>query len=259
MAPAEEACRDWEELRQARYVYKNNVWNKGTITDYEQCVMRRVVDGEDQYGWRWRWPYQGPSVAALSPDANYHQPGHEVRAYPEVVHGKGPWDTLSTMSNLPLRVSEVRQIRVDYESYLAAEGDYNLAFSMWLTSDTPGTPEGVSHEIMIWVDRTDWAPGGPEDHVAEVEIDGSEYALFVRQNANDPDAHASLVGQKYIAFAKYTDQFSGTLNLEKFLEYLVEYGHIPGDHYVNDVELGNEVLDGSSGVFWLKSFDVQVR
>ena len=39
----------------------------------------------------------------------------------------------------------------------------------------------------------------------------------------------------------------------------MEHGHIPGDHYVNDVELGNEVLDGSSGVFWLKSFDVQVR
>ena len=76
---------------------------------------------------------------------------------------------------------------------------------------------------------------------------------------DDPDAHASLVGQKYIAVAKYTGQFSGTLNVEKFLEYLVEHGHIPDDHYVNDVEVGNEVLDGSSGVFWLKSFDVQAR
>ena len=56
-----------------------------------------------------------------------------------------------------------------------------------------------------------------------------------------------------------SDQFGGTLNLETVLEYLVERGHIPADHSVNDVELGNEVLDRSSGVFWLKSFGVQFR
>ena len=83
VAPAEEACGDWEELRHARYVYKNNVWNKGAITGYEQCVMRRVVDGEDQYGWRWSWPYQGFTAAALSPSVNYHEPGIGV---PECGH-----------------------------------------------------------------------------------------------------------------------------------------------------------------------------
>ena len=131
---------------------------------------------------------------------------------------------------------------------MAADGDYNLAFDLWITNDNPPTPEGTTHEVMIWVDRTDWAPSGPEHHVAEVEIDGSEFGLFVRENPR----------WRYIAFAKYTDQFSGTLHLDRFLDYLVEHEIVPDDHYLAVVELGNEVLEGE-GEVWFKTFEVQVR
>jgi len=256
VAAAEERCGDWDTFDFPSHVYKNNVWNKGNVRGYEQCVMRRVVDGKDEYGWRWRWPRNRRT--------------HEVRGYPEVIHGRSPWDTRPTASRLPLPVSQVRQIRVDFDAYMAAEGDYNLAFSMWLTSASaarrPASDDGCAicelpdlHEIMIWVDRTDWAPSGPEHHVAEVEIGGSEYGLFIRQNVRNPDAHPSLVGQTYIGFAKYTDQFEGTIHLDEFLDYLLEHGHIPDDLYVYNVELGNEVKDGSSGELWLKTFRVDVR
>ena len=46
---------------------------------------------------------------------------------------------------------------------------------------------------------------------------------------------------EYIAIAKYTDPHRGALNFEKFLKYPVEHGHIPDDHYVNDVELGKSI------------------
>ena len=183
VAPAEEVCRDWEELGEGGYVYVNNVWNKGSIVDYEQCVMRRVVDGENQYGWRWRWPSQSPAVAAAaqslpsrfsSPIGQHHTPNHEVRAFPEVRYGHHP-HSVPTTPDLPVQISAIRQLRVDYEAYMAADGDYNLAFDLWITNDNPPTPEGTTHEVMIWVDRTDWAPSGPEHHVAEVEIDGSEF------------------------------------------------------------------------------------
>ena len=265
--PAEEACVDWDVIQVSDYDYVNNVWNKGNIVGDEQCVMRRVVGGETQYGWRWNWPYQGEGGALATSGLTselpfvlpfYHAPSHEVRAYPEVIYGRHPWRSPTT-PDLPLRISSVREIRVDYEAYMVAEGDYNLAFSMWVTRDNPPTPDGVTHEIMIWVDRTDWLPSGHEHHVDEATIDGADYAVFVRQNPKDPEGHPSWVGQKYIAFAKYTDQFSGTLRLDQFLDYLVEEGHVPDDHYVTVVELGNEVLDGSRGELWLKTFQVSVR
>ena len=88
-APEEEACSDWAELRDGdygEYLFLNNVWNKGEITDYEQCLMRRVVGGEDQYGWRWRWPHgQG-----------------QAKAYPEVIYGRTPWRSPTT-TDLPSR------------------------------------------------------------------------------------------------------------------------------------------------------------
>ncbi len=89
MAPSEEACGDWEELTESGFHYLNKVWNKRAITDYEQCVMRRVIpsssatvtgadaDGKVEYGWRWQWP---------------EREGHFglVNAYPEAVYGHGP-------------------------------------------------------------------------------------------------------------------------------------------------------------------------
>ena len=244
--PAEEACWDWAEFHvgaegrvQVPFTgdrwFNNNVWNKGTITNFEQCILRRVVDGEDEYGWRWRWP---------------RLPDFDVRGYPEVIYGHKPWHP-PTRSAFPKRISEVREIRVDYEAYLAAEGSYNLAFSMWVTNDDPPTPEGITHEIMIWVDRSCGFEPYPDSRVADVEIDGATYTLVI-------EGQFSTFGQTYVAFARHTDQHIGTLNLDKFLAYLVENGHVPAESHVTDVELGNEAISGT-GELWLKEFRVTVR
>ena len=140
--PVEETCADWGELLAGDYQYLNNVWNKGTIADYEQCVMRRVVDGEDQYGWRWRWP----------------NGGGEVKALPQVLFGQSPWRKSSTTPSLPRQISALETLRVEYELYIAAEGDFSLAFILWLTNTDPPTPEAVSHNVKIQVYRSGPAP-----------------------------------------------------------------------------------------------------
>ena len=255
--PAEVDCEDWAELRPTGYIVHNNVWNKGRIQGFEQCVMRRVVEGRDQYGWRWRWPSQHGAPLRLHPA--YHVANHEVRAYPEIKFGYKPWQGYSTSADLPRRISSVHEIRVDYEAYLRVEGDYNVSLSMWITRNTPPTPEGITHEIMIWVDRSDWEPSGSDDRFAEADIGGADYTVYVRQNEIDPETDPPLIGQKYVAFAAHEDQLGGTIDLAAFLEYLVEEGHVPDDLYVNNVELGTEVLDGSAGELWLKNFAVTVR
>ena len=100
--------------------------------------MRRVVDGEDQYGWRWRWP----------------NGGGEVKALPQVLFGQSPWRNSSTTASLPRQISALETLRVDYELYIAAEGNFSLAFILWLTNADPPTPEAVSHNVKIQVYRS---------------------------------------------------------------------------------------------------------
>ena len=246
--PVEVACEDWAEFHagpdgrvQVSFTgdrwYNNNVWNKADAggEPYEQCILRRVVDGEDEYGWRWRWPL------GITGD---------VKGYPEVIHGFKPWN-LPTRSALPKRISALRELRVDYEAYLAAEGAYNLAFSMWVTRDNPPTSEGITHEIMVWMDRSCDNQPYPNSRVAEVEIGGATYTLVI-------ESAESTFGQTFVAFVSHTDQLAGSVDFAPFLAYLVEHGHLPADHYVNDVELGNEAISGT-GELWLKTFEVEVR
>lgn len=245
--PIEIACDDWAEFHvgaegRVRVPFtgdrwfNSNVWNKAAAggAPYEQCILRRVVDGEDEYGWRWQWPVGNG----------------DVKGYPEVIHGFKPWN-LPTRSALPKRISELQELRVDYEAYLVAEGAFNLAFSMWITSDNPPTPEGITHEIMVWMDRSCGFEPYPDSRVAEVDLEGTTYTLVI-------ESAQSTFGQTYVAFASHTDQHAGSVDFAPFLAYLVEQGHLPDAYYVNDVELGNEAISGT-GELWLKDFEIEVR
>ena len=230
-------CADYEELTSPGFIYSNNVWGKGGITDYEQCLLKRVFRGDTQYGWRWRWPYGS---------------GHNVKAYPEVIYGHKPVGirrSSSTTSDLPRRISSISELRADYEVEMTATGIYNLAFEMWVTSGDPPTPENITHEILIEVDRDRTFEPQPSDfQVGQVEIDGMTYDLYV--NPESP------LG-KFIVFTSHADQLGGTLDFRKFLDYLVDHSHVPADHYVTSVELGNEVIEGA-GETWLKSYRITV-
>lgn len=228
-------CEDWQELRSLDFRYQNNVWNKGDITNYEQCLLKRSVGGKTQYGWRWQWPLASGGV----------------KAYPEVIYGQKPWSSSSTTSDLPRKISSIGELQVNYEVELTVSGTYNLAFEAWVTSSNPPTPETITHEIMIWVDRT-FEPQSLNFLVAEVTIDGVTYDLYIT-----PDFPTTTVGHKYIAFASHPDQLSGTLNVEKFLAYLIDHGHLPSNHYVASVELGNEVIEGK-GELWLRNLQINV-
>ena len=178
-----------------------------------------------------------------------------MRAYPEIIFGQHPFAGFSTTPDLPIRIADIRELRVDFEAYLEVAGDYNLAFDIWITRELPPTPgPNTTHEIMIWLDRSDWYPSGTDNLVAEAEIEGSEYSVFVHQTETG-DGRT----WKYVAFAAHADQFSGTVHLDQFLAWLVENEHVSDDHFVAVVELGNEVLDGSSGELWLADFKVTAR
>ena len=141
---------------------------------------------------------------------------------------------------------------------MTVAGAFDLAFSMWVATDNTPSPHDTLHEIMVWVDWQGSCPSAEHDHVADGEIDGSGFSLYVRQHENAPAVHPSLIGQKNLGFALHTDRFSGTLDLGAFLDYLVANGLLLDDHYLTHVELGNEVMNGT-GELWLDNFEVTAR
>lgn len=237
-------CGDWAKLRNAGFVYENNVWNQGTIKreNRAQCLLKRVVDGKVQYGWRWQWP----------------RGSGEVKAYPEVIYGHKPWFTSSTTGNLPRLISNIDELSVAYDVEMQARGRYNLAFDIWVTnSDTP-TPATLTHEIMIWVgERTRaWEPS-PGHLAKRVTIGGATYDLYIRPHAEWLKEHGAL-DVAYIAFNAHTARLSGSIDVREFLDYLTDNGHLPADGYVASVELGNEIMNGT-GELWLKSYEISVN
>lgn len=235
-------CRDWAKLRDAGFIYENNVWNQGTIKNRTQCLLRRVVDGKVQYGWCWQWP---------------HGSGN-VKAYPEVIHGHKPWFTSSTTANLPRPISTIDELSVIYDIEMNARGRYDLAFDIWVTTSERPTPSTITHEIMIWMgERTRaWEPS-PGYLAKRVTIGDAAYDLYIRPRAEWLKEHGAP-DVAYIAFNSRTAQLSGRIDVKEFLDYLTNHGYLPADGYVASVELGNEIVNGT-GELWLKSYEIRVN
>ena len=119
-----------------------------------------------------------------------------------------------------------------------------------MTSTDSPTPDTITHEVMIWMDRT-FESQPRRFHAGQVVVDDIAYDLYLR-----PAFHSGS-GADYIAFVSQEPRFSGIVDIVAFLSYLVDHNHLPGDHYVASVELGNEVIDGT-GELWLQRFQVTV-
>jgi len=225
----EEVCDDWAELMAGEYRLVNDVWNKGDITDYEQCLMRRVVGGEDQYGWRWQWPYGRG----------------EEKANPRMRFGTTPW--WSTTADLPRQISAVERFEVNYELDVTTDGDPEVYLGLSVTSTDPPTPESYTHQIRIHV-------GGSHSGSSsgDVNISGVAFDLWV-----EPQSAPTPGDPIWISFESRTEELGGTLRLHEFLDYLVDHGHLPAGNYVTSVDVGTTLTSGS-GEFWIKGFDVSV-
>ena len=154
-------CGDFQLVEWPPLRFENNTWGNQPMTgfelisDYYQCILAREGDAGIEFGWRWDWPLDR---------------GH-VKGYPEVHYGLKPFFNVpSSAPDMPVRISDIEEMTVRYDVSMTAEGTYNLAFDMLLSPDA--SFEVVSHEIMVWVDRTEgvygvspqYAKGGQHDY-----------------------------------------------------------------------------------------------
>lgn len=215
------ACGDWYRRSVGEYQIENNVWNKGNITTYRQCVF--IEDGGSgiDAGWAWNWP--GIRF--------------DVVAYPNIIYGKSPW-LPSTSSRLPIRISEIGCLEADFEIVQEGSSKGNLAFDLWLTSSASSQPSDVTREVMIWISRTGfWSAGSRVD---TIDVDGLEVGVWKKENHQPSPEYAWT----YVAFVYQSDLAEGPVDLLGFLDYLVDNGHVSPDEYLSAIQLGNEIVSG---------------
>ena len=92
-------CNGWAQFAIGSYLVENNVWGQGSITDFTQCIYHTGTGDDVYFGWNWNWPV-GNS---------------DVKAYPEVIFGKKPWNSSSTNPVLPIKIQNLNEFYVAYD------------------------------------------------------------------------------------------------------------------------------------------------
>jgi hypothetical protein len=225
------SCADWAEFQINEFLLCNNVWGKGNEVDYEQCIYYEINNNQTEIGWNWDWPGNG-----------------NVRAYPEIIFGQKPWSTESTSTSLPAPINS-NQITLKYSGNASAIGQWNLAYDIWLTSSITPTPDNVTHEIMIWMHKSNSVtPAGTKR--GSIKINGDNFELWVNENHNN--------SWTYIAFVSETTKLSATLDLNAFMDYLISDNYVSPGLFTSGIEFGTEIFEGIGKVV-LSEYDVEVQ
>lgn len=243
--PADETLRFHMQCEEAvtaasgSYEVENNVWGKGALTDWSQCVgatnsTRRGLAAR----WTWDWKSQD----------------NQVKAFPEVVFGHKPGTARSTTPLLPRKLGEMRRVVMDYDISTQRSGTGNLSVDIWLT-DTP-TPTTfavppITHEVMIWLETFGPMYAGGEQ-IDTVSIHGIPYRVYVGEKFG--------LGWRYIAFKPENTPMQpvAQIDLMPYLLYLQTKGLVTLESHVANINLGNEIISGA-GTTQVNHLDIDVE
>ncbi len=238
-------CANGYAVADGPYRYENNQWGSGKAQGpFEQCLLKRTVDGKQQRGWSWSFPGTDASVFS----------------YPEVIFGWKPWTGgKTTDAHLPTRVGDFKKLTLVYDVESQTTGSYNLAPEVWIIDrnvrNGPPAPSAITAEVMFWIDSGGVArPGGSS--VANPVVNGEAYELW-QQDGAAGDA-SSGARWRLLSFKRAIPQLHGVIDIPAFMRVLVDQKLIDPNHYIATVEFGNEV-SGGTGTTWIKQLEIQTE
>ena len=228
-------CEDNAEIRSGEVVLSNNVWNRGSTKDYEQCVA--VQGGSDAFLWRWRWP-----GGDLMPDA-----------FPEIVFGWQPWHRESTSNALPRRLRGLRRLEAHYDASVTAEGVYNLAFQLWFVASEVVKPAAVRAEVMVWIANEGMSPAGAQ---IETPAGAAGFDLYLAERRHiDRGVERTW---RILTLVARRPRPSGSIDLGSLLRALSAAGHLDRELWLANVDLGTEIAAGS-GQAAIRGYRIEIE
>lgn len=235
-------CTDWSIHKLGRYEIANNVWGKGAIRNYKQCIFGSLNSNSGlskSMGWSWRWPKVADGV----------------KAYPSILYGKKPWNDYSTSRLLPQEIQRLDNLMVTYKVKLKSSGAVNLLLESWITKTKQAKPHERVGEVAVQLYQKNW-PGQAGRFIEPVVIDGIKFDFYMEKRMHVTGDRDTWV---YYGFVhKGRPVYQARLDMMKFVNYLVQHKYLNRHHYLASVELGNEV-DHGEGRTEIEHFSVSVR
>lgn len=203
------------------YVF-TNAWGVGGMKDGADYRLDATYDNKNLTGrTTFNWAF-----------ANTTDPFPTIKAYPEIIFGKSPFDTVNPIDPkfaLPVKVSDIAGLSVAFDTEFSGNlGGFNVSYDIWFTSRPNGGTDTVTNELMIWT------------HKGSFEAFGSQIATY-----SDGTYTGKIFNNGvYIALVLDQDVPAGTIDLKAVFGQLQSLGLLSKDVYLQSVMLGAEVVSG---------------
>jgi hypothetical protein len=175
-------------------------------------------------GSAWRTDFNWPSGAN----------NNSVKAYPSAVLG-WHWGWHFPNTGLPVQLSANRNVNSNYAYTVNFGGGVgNVAYDIWLHTQSNPLYENPSDEIMIWVNSTNGAgPISQQTVISNISIGGSTWNL-----------HRGNIGWNVWSFVRTSNSGSGSINVKNFTDYLRANQGMAASKYLTSVQFGTEIFRG---------------
>ena len=224
--------KDYEKIPSKDHtdvLIQNNIWGKANALAVTDCV--------NDVGWTF----------------NIQNNSNDIISYQEAFYGFKPYDTGSTTTKLPTKLSDIQSVNlaIDFAETADNSAVMNSAVEFWITDSIAPTEASIKAEVMIWLKNQGVTPGG--DYYKTVTIGGADYDLYYTSNWTTTHSGS------YFAFVRKQPTSSATLPIHEFIVTLRDdpntNSNLSSDYYLASIEFGNEVVKGS-GATTLRTFNV---
>ena len=162
---------------------------------------------------------------------------NSVKAYPSAVLG-WHWGWHFQGTGLPIQLSANQNVNTSYvyTATFGSGGTGNVAYDIWLHTESNPLFENPSDEVMIWVNSTGGA-GPIGGTIATVNIGGSTWNL-----------HRGNIGWEVWSFVRTSNSSAGSLNIKDFTDYLRNTWGLSASKYLTSVQFGSEIFHGVGNI-----------
>jgi hypothetical protein len=259
--------QDYIRLGELRIL--NNNWGSEDLNCFAPTsTMSVFVNDDGRFGWDFnRGDCAGPTDTS-HPD------------FPQLEFGVHPFGLQSHLATspgfssttlLPKQIKDITSASVtldDFNISLGGQDSWNIAMEFWLSERHPidDPNPGVYAELMAWWgwDQGRWPcddndMNGQNDFTDSVQAGNKSYRLC---HQNDQWAD----GWRYYQFragdgtdSNISTNFSGTIDVKAFLNYLVTSRNYSPDLWVTRIEVGSEIDDLTNGTVSMKGAKFEIN
>ncbi|SMC34675.1 GH12 family glycosyl hydrolase domain-containing protein [Moheibacter sediminis] len=215
----------------------NNKWGVYKIKsgNYTQCIYHK--DGI--FGWEWDAPSKS----------------YGVLGYPELWLGTSAWGLKSEIKqpNYFKKLDELKTLKAEFDTKITAtDKKYNLAFDIWLHSESTVAKENIAVELMVWEDYNKFKSHGKKKETIRTSFGTYDMLYGIMKK---PEINSKWI---YIAFIRTDKRTTGKINLKELLDFLIQKNYISSDLYISSIEFGTEVLN-SKGNIIINKYEVEIE